>query len=415
MLAEIITIGDEILIGQIVDTNSAWMARELNKIGLGVKQVTSVSDNSDHIIEALSQAEKRADIILITGGLGPTKDDITKKTLADYFNVGFRRDEQALKNVSDIFEKFKRPLLEVNIRQADVPSNCRVIQNKNGTAPCMWFEERGKVFVSMPGVPHEMMYMMEEDILPEIQKKFNLPVIVHHTILTSGIGESFLADQIAGVEDRLPAHIKLAYLPKLGQVRLRLSARGNDGAELNAEVRNYADQIIRLVKDHVIADSDTPIEKAILDYMEKHKLTLSVAESCTGGYISHLITQHAGSSTVFQGGAISYSYELKERMLGVKPETLQQYGAVSAEVVEEMARGAIDRYETDYSVAVSGIAGPGGGTDTKPVGTVWIAVASKTKTYSKLFRFGNKRQQNIERSAVSALTLLFKLLQRDEV
>ncbi|MDQ0639077.1 nicotinamide-nucleotide amidase [Pedobacter sp. W3I1] len=410
MLAEIITIGDEILIGQIVDTNSAWMAKQLNLIGVSVKQITSVSDDEQHIIEALELAEKRADIVLITGGLGPTKDDITKKTLAKYFNMGFRNDAGALEMVRQIFEKYKRPLLDINIQQADVPDGCEVIVNKNGTAPCMWFEQNDTIFISMPGVPYEMMYLMDDEILPRITSRFKLPFIVHKTILTANIGESFLAKEIEEIEDSLPAHIKLAYLPKLGQVRLRLSAKGDNETALKAEVEGYAKQIMAKVTKFVVIDEDIPMEKAILNIMKERGLTLSTAESCTGGYIAHLITQHPGCSSVYWGGAVAYAYELKESILGVKESTLNTFGAVSEQTVTEMAEGAIKHFKTDYAIAVSGIAGPDGGTEDKPVGTVWIAISSKHKTVAKVFNFSNKRIQNIERSAASALAMLLNLL-----
>ena len=413
MFAEIITIGDEILIGQIVDTNSAWMAKQLNLIGIRVKQITSVSDDEAHIVEALQLAEGRAEIILITGGLGPTKDDITKLTMAKYFGMGFRRDEETLKNVTSIFARLNRPMIESNIRQADVPDGCTVIQNKNGTAPCMWFDHNVKIFVSMPGVPHEMMYLMDEEILPRLKASFKLPSIVHKTILTAGLGESFLAQQIAAIEESLPSHIKLAYLPRLGQVRLRLSASGANEQALKAEVQTYAQQIIAELKNYVMVEDDVPLEKAILDFMNARKLTLSTAESCTGGYIAHLITQHPGCSAVYAGGAVSYSYELKESMLGVKQDTLNTFGAVSEQTVLEMAAGAVKAFNTDYAVAVSGIAGPDGGTAEKPVGTVWIAVASRTDVQAKLFKFGNKRIQNIERSASAALTMILSRLKQD--
>ncbi|RZK79865.1 MAG: competence/damage-inducible protein A [Pedobacter sp.] len=413
MLAEIITIGDEILIGQIVDTNSAWMAQQLNQIGVKVKQITSVSDDADHIIEALTHAEKRASIILITGGLGPTKDDITKLTLAKYFNTSLRRDEETLRTVESIFERLKRPMIEANRKQADVPEGCIVIQNKNGTAPCMWFEHNGNIIVSMPGVPFEMMYLMEEEILPRIKREFKLPVIVHKTILTANIGESFLAAEIEAVEDNLPSHIKLAYLPKLGQVRLRLSGTGIDEEILRAEVEKYAHQIISIVREYVVVEDDIALEKAVLDLMDKEGLTLSTAESCTGGYIGHLITKHPGSSSVYKGGAVVYANELKQSVLGVSAETLSSFGAVSEETVREMVHGALLHFKTDYAVAVTGIAGPGGEMPGKPVGTVWIAVASKTGLISKQFKFGNKRLQNIERSASAALMMILNELKRN--
>jgi nicotinamide-nucleotide amidase len=410
MLAEIITIGDEILIGQIVDTNSAWMAQLLNKTGIRVKQISSVSDDREHILKALAEAAARAKIIFITGGLGPTKDDITKKTLAEYFGVGMVENEQALENVSQIFAKYNRPLLDVNRLQAQVPANCEVILNKNGTAPGMWFDHDGVIYVSMPGVPFEMMYMMEEEVVPKLKATLKLPVIIHKTLLTAGEGESFLAERIADIEDSLPSYIKLAYLPKLGQVRLRLSAFGDDASLLQAEVDKYAARIIeRIGRVFVVAD-DIPLEKAILDKMADKGLTLSVAESCTGGYISHLFTQHAGSSKVFFGGGIVYSYDLKEHILGVKKETLEQFGAVSEQTVKEMVEGALLNFKSDFAIAVTGIAGPDGGTADKPVGTVWIAAAGRGHLLIKKYTFGNKRQQNIERSAVGALSMLNTLL-----
>ncbi|RYY37602.1 MAG: competence/damage-inducible protein A [Sphingobacteriaceae bacterium] len=410
MLAEIITIGDEILIGQIVDTNSAWMGQQLNKIGIRVKQISSVSDDREHILSALAEAANRADIILITGGLGPTKDDITKKTLAEYFNVGMIENAEALENVDRIFKRYNRPLLEVNKQQALVPSNCEVIVNKNGTAPGMWFNQQGKIYMSMPGVPFEMMYMMEEQVLPKLQATLTLPVIVHKTILTVGEGESFLAEKIADIEDSLPPHIKLAYLPKLGIVRLRLSGFGADEELLKTDIDFYAAQIAERVKHAVVAEEDIPLEKALLNTMEQRGLTLSTAESCTGGLIAHMLTQHAGSSKVFLGGAVSYSNNMKESILGVKHETLLQYGAVSEQTVIEMAEGALRQFKSDYAIAVTGIAGPDGGTPDKPVGTVWIAVVSANNSQIKKFTFVGKRPQNIERSAISAFSMLNTLL-----
>ncbi len=413
MLAEIITIGDELLIGQIVDTNSAWIAQQLNTIGVAVKQISSVSDDREHILQALDEAKGRAEIIIITGGLGPTKDDITKKTLAGYFKVGLKQHAETLQIIEQIFSKYKRPVLEVNIRQADVPENCTVLINKNGTAPGMWFDEDGKVYVSMPGVPFEMMYLMEEEVLPRLKNHFSLPVIIHHTILTAGVGESFLAQLIEDIEDSLPRHIKLAYLPNLGQVRLRLSGHGDDREALDKEIIAYKDKILEKARKYIVAEVDKPIEKVVLDLMDANNMTLAVAESCTGGYISHLITQHPGCSSVFLGGAISYSYELKQAMLGVKEHTLAHFGAVSEETVREMAVGVLENYKSDYSISVSGIAGPDGGTPDKPVGTVWIAVANCHKTVSRKFQFGNRRKQNIERSAINAFIMLLTLLKEE--
>lgn len=413
MLAEIITIGDEILIGQIVDTNSAWMAQKLNDAGIRIKQITSVSDDRQHILDALKLATSRADLIILTGGLGPTKDDITKKTLAEYFNTGLRSDTESLENVKRIFAKYNRPILEVNLRQADVLEICITLQNKNGTAPGMWIEQEGKIYVSLPGVPFEMMYLMEEEVIPRVSSAFRLPVISHHTILTAGLGESMLAEQISDIEDSLPQNIKLAYLPKLGMVRLRLSGYGEDREPLIQEISVISKRIVERLASYVIAEADISLEKSILDFMKERSLTLSVAESCTGGALSHTITQHPGCSAVFLGGAISYSNNLKEIMLGVSAQTLAQFGAVSGETVKEMANGAINRYKSNYSIAVSGIAGPDGGTPEKPVGTVWIAVANSTKVITRKFEFGSRRIQNIERSVISGLTMLFKLLKED--
>ena len=387
----------------------------LSKATNKVKQISSVSADRQHILEALNESKSRADLILITGGLGPTKDDITKKTLAEYFKTGYRLDQDALENVKRIFLKYKAPLLEINIKQAEVLDNCVTLLNLNGTAPGMWIEHEDKIFVSMPGVPFEMMYMMEEQVIPKIKQAFKLPIIHHHTILTAGIGESILAEKIESIEDSLPEHIKLAYLPKLGTVRVRLSGDGQNEEQLKKEISIYAKRIIDKIHEFVIAENDTPIEKVILDFMEAENLSLSVAESCTGGYISHQFTQHPGSSKVFLGGAVTYSNSLKISILGVSEITINNFGAVSEETVKEMSEGAKSAFHSDYSIAVSGVAGPDGGTIEKPVGTVWIAVTGKTKTITKTYNFGNKRTQNIERSATTALVLLYKLMKEEQV
>ena len=410
MFAEIITIGDELLIGQVVDTNSAWMAQQLNKIGIRVKQITSVSDSAAHIYKALSEAKERAEVVFITGGLGPTKDDITKSVLLDFFGGELQINEAALKNVHAIFEKYKKPVLPANHQQAAVPSSCEIILNLQGTAPGMYFFKDNCHYYSMPGVPFEMMAMMENSIIPKLTQTLNLPSVLHETILTAGIGESFLADLIEKEEDQLPAHIKLAYLPKLGQVRLRLSAFGFNEQELKAELLLHKNKIAEKIGDYVIALSDINIEEVILNTLLAQNKTLSTAESCTGGYIGHLLTSIAGSSRVYQGGGITYSYDLKESVLGVKSDTLSQTGAVSEETVTEMVLGALKAFNSDYAIACSGIAGPDGGTPDKPVGTVWIAVASKNKVVAKKYLFGNKRMQNIERTAVSAFYMLYQLM-----
>lgn len=411
MLAEIITIGDEILIGQIIDSNSAWMATQLNKIGIKVKQITSVSDDEKHILNALAEAELRADIVLITGGLGPTKDDITKKTLAKYFGyTDYELHEPSLEIIKNIFAKYKAPLLDVNIQQALMPVGCTVIVNPLGTAPAMLFKKENKIFVSMPGVPYEMMNIMTSSVIPLIQEKFHLPAIYHQTILTAGVGESFLAKKLENLEESLPPYIKLAYLPKLGSVRLRLSTSQHASPEIMEEVNGYVNQIISLIPEFWIAKEDLPIEKIILDLMQNKGLTLSVAESCTGGYISHMLTQHPGSSSVFMGGGVVYSNSLKVKTLGVNRLTLENHGAVSEQTAVEMAKGAVENFDTDYSIAVTGIAGPDGGTAEKPVGTVYIAVANKSQSKVAKFNFTNKRIQNIERSTMAAFTMLFHFI-----
>ncbi len=412
MIAEIITIGDELLIGQVVDTNSAWMGQRLNEIGVKVKQITSVSDDKDHIVNALKEAEQRADIILITGGLGPTKDDITKVTLANYFNSEMVMNEEALENVKSIFKKYNRPVLEINVKQALVPSKCKVLINKQGTAPAMYFNENNKHYFSMPGVPFEMKYIMQDYVIPMLAEMNEGIIIKHESINTAGIGESFLAEQIEKIENELPSNIKLAYLPKLGTVRLRLTGYFKNEAE-QVELLKYKAAIINEIKENVVAEEDISLEESVLRKLIASNKNLSTAESCTGGYIGHLLTSVAGSSVAYEGGVISYSYDLKKYTLGVKEETLNTFGAVSKETVEEMVLGALEHFKTDYAIACSGIAGPGGGTDDKPVGTVWIAVASKNKVYSRKFQFGNQRLQNIERTAIQALWMLFRLLREE--
>jgi nicotinamide-nucleotide amidase len=413
MFAEIITIGDELLIGQVVDTNSAWMAQKLNTIGIRVKQITSVSDNAAHIYKALTEAKERAEIVFITGGLGPTKDDITKSVLLDFFGGELIINEQALQNIHAIFARYKKPVLPANHQQAAVPSSCEIILNLQGTAPGMYFFQNNCHYFSMPGVPFEMIDMMENSIIPKLSLSLKLPFVLHETILTAGIGESFIADLIAQEEAQLPAHIQLAYLPKLGQVRLRLSAHGNNRSQLQEELNFHKTAIAAKLVDNVVALSDIKIEEVILQMLAAQNKTLATAESCTGGYIGHLLTAIPGSSKSYFGGGITYSYGLKESVLGVKSDTLSQTGAVSEETVKEMVLGALKAFNSDYAIACSGIAGPDGGTPEKPVGTVWIAVASKNKVVAKKFLFGNKRMQNIERTAVSALYMLYRLLKEN--
>jgi nicotinamide-nucleotide amidase len=409
-LAEIITIGDELLIGQVVDTNSAWMAQRLNEIGIKVKQITSVSDDEQHIINALNEARQRADIILMTGGLGPTNDDITKYTLCKYFKSNLRFDEEAFLNVERIFKARGREVTETNRKQAEVPEKCDVIQNPNGTAPGMWFDIRNIIYVSMPGVPHEMMPMMENFVLPKLKSRFNVNRIFHRTVLTQGIGESFLADKIKTWESNLPSHIRLAYLPSPGTVRLRLSAEGEDETEIKQEVNMQVEKLQPLISDFIYGYNEDSLEELVGELLRKNNATLSTAESCTGGYIAHRITTVPGSSDYYIGSMIAYSNSIKENYLDIPKTLIEKHGAVSEEVVRAMAKSVKEKFKTDYSIAVSGIAGPGGGTAEKPVGTVWLAIASKEKIFSKRLLLGAKRNRVIMETSLHALNYLRKII-----
>lgn len=413
IVAGIITIGDELLIGQVIDTNSAWMAQELNKIGVWVQHRVAVGDSRTDIWNALEEEGKRAQIILITGGLGPTADDITKPLLNEYFGGRMTIDEGALANVKHIFERLNRPMIQRNLQQAEVPDTCTVIPNKRGTAPGMWFEKDGKIFVSMPGVPHEMKGMMSDDVLPALRQHFSLPFIAHRTILTAGIGESWLADHINAFETALPSHIKLAYLPNYGMVRLRLTTRGEDSASLANELQEQFDTLKQLVAEWMVIDEDLSLEEAVGKLLRTRGRTVATAESCTGGYIAHLLTSIAGSSDYFKGGVVSYSNEVKEKLLHVEAATLDTAGAVSEETVRQMALNALPLLDTDYAVAVSGIMGPGGGSAEKPVGTVWVAVGSPRNIIAQKFSFRFDRRRNIELTATNALNLLRKFILSD--
>jgi len=414
IVAGIVTIGDELLIGQVVDTNSAWMAQELNKIGVWVQHRVAVGDAWADIWDALQQEEQRSQIILITGGLGPTADDITKPLLNEYFGGKMVIDEGALANVRHIFEKvLQRPMIERNLAQAEVPDVCTVILNKRGTAPGMWFEKEGKIFISMPGVPHEMKGMMTDYVLPALRQHFSLPFIAHRTLLTAGIGESFLADHISAFETALPPYIKLAYLPNYGMVRLRLTIRGKDPDSLNRELQEQFDTLKRLVAEWMVIDEDLSLQEAVGKLLRQRGRTVGTAESCTGGYIAHLLTSIAGSSAYFKGGVITYSNDAKQKVLQVDPGTIASAGAVSEETVRQMAQNALPLLDTDYAIAVSGIMGPGGGSPEKPVGTVWIAVGNHQKIIAQKFSFRFDRQRNIELTATNALNLLRKFILSD--
>ena len=408
--ASIITIGDELLIGQVIDTNSAWMAQELNKWGIRVVRRVAVGDVWDEIWTALDEEQKYADIILITGGLGPTADDITKPLLCKYFGGKMLVNEAARQNVLDIFTRLNRPIIERNLKQAEVPDVCTVLQNKRGTAPGMWFEKNGKVFVSMPGVPHEMKGMMEDDVIPMLLKQFRFPAIIHKTLLTAGVGESFLAELIQDFEATLPAHIKLAYLPNYGMVRLRLTSTGFDKEKTGKEVQEFFETLQSLVKEYMVTNEDEPVEKVVGKLLVAKGKTLCTAESCSGGYIAHLLTSIPGSSGFYEGSVVSYSYKAKEDLLQVDKEILESKGAVSEEVVFQMATGALKNIRSDYVIAVSGIMGPDGGLPGKPVGTVWVAFGNKEKIETQKLYFRFDRMRNIQLTAVNALNLLRKFI-----
>ncbi len=405
MLAEIITIGDELLIGQVIDTNSAWIAEQLNMIGIRVHQITSISDSKEHILSTLREASARAGLILITGGLGPTKDDITKQTLCRYFNTPLVFSEDAYKNVEKLFSARGFTVSELNRLQAMVPANCRIIPNPNGTAPCMWFEEQGCIYVSMPGVPFEMKAIMEDEIIPRLLNGGN-QVILHRTILTEGVGESHLAAIIEPWEDSLPSFIKLAYLPQPGIVRLRLTAYGTDRTELQNAIEKAEKEFYAYAGKYIFGFDNDTMESVTGKLLRDKGKTLSTAESCTGGNIAQLITSIAGSSDYFKGSVVAYSNEIKEQFLGVPHEVIAVNGAVCEQTVVAMAEGIRTRFSTDYSIAVSGIAGPAGGSDEKPVGTTWIAVATPTETISRKFLFGEHRGRNIRKASVAALNML---------
>lgn len=405
--ASIITIGDELLIGQVIDTNSAWMAQQLNIAGIRLRRRIAVGDVWNEIRKALDEEKKDADIILITGGLGPTPDDITKQVLCEYFSGKMIVHEETLAHIKHLFEVvLKRPMIERNLKQAEVPDNCKVIFNTRGTAPGMWFEQDGKIFISMPGVPHEMKGMMEDAVIPALTKHFTFPHIAHRTLLTIGVGESFLADLIADFETALPPHIKLAYLPNFRLVRLRLSASGNLKAAINKELDDLFTRLQQLVKPYMVTSEDETMEEVVGKLLLEKKKTMCTAESCTGGYIAYLLTSRPGSSAYYEGSIVGYSYKAKENLLQVNEQDLKEHGAVSEIIVKQMAAGALHNIRSDYAIAVSGIMGPGGGMPGKPVGTVWIAVGNDQRLVSRKFNLRFDRQRNIQVTAVNALNML---------
>ncbi len=415
MNVSIITIGDEILIGQIVDTNSAWIAKRLNEVGLELSKIYSISDTENAILRTLSRAKEFSDIVIITGGLGPTNDDITKHTLAKYFDDKLVRNEKVLRHVQELFKKFGvEKINKLNEQQADLPSKCRVLFNKLGTASGMWFEKDKKHFISMPGVPHEMKFLMNTYVLPELQSRFSQAVIVHKTILTQGVPESILADMIYTWEKELPSSIKLAYLPSESRVRLRLSTRGTDEEALNFAVDEQIEKLQAIIPKLIFGEENDTLEQRIGQELLRLKANVASAESCTGGYVAHLITQVTGSSAYYKGSVLAYHNSVKETLLGVQPKTIQNFGVVSKQVVEEMALGVQKLMNVDYALATTGIAGPTGGTETVPVGTIWAAVASPNGVHSVKYQLGTERLWNIKRSSSAILLDLLHILERTD-
>ena len=410
MNAAIVTIGDEILIGQIVDTNSAWLAENLNLLGIKVDEIVSVSDDPIHIKDTLHRYEGKKELIIITGGLGPTKDDLTKKTLSEYFESQLVMNYDVLNHIENLFGQRGMQITEVNRLQAMLPVKCKVLKNPSGTAAGMWFERGGSVFISLPGVPYELKDIYNQSLLPEILKVINGNVIVHKTIMTQGVPESILSDRIKDWEEALPENVKLAYLPRPGIVRLRLTAIGKSAVELKHMLEVEAHKLLNIIEKDVFALEDISLEEVIANLLKIRSISLATAESCTGGSIAKLITSVPGSSHFFKGSVIAYNNDVKTGLLNVKEESINLYGAVSQHVVEEMAIGIRQRLGVDYSIATSGIAGPDGGTENKPVGTTWIAISSSEKTISKHYLFGEHRGRNVEKATLTALNMLRKMI-----
>ena len=406
--ATIITIGDELLIGQTVDTNSGWIAQRLNELGIVVNRRVAVGDTRDAIVTALDEEQRNADLIFITGGLGPTSDDITKPLLCDYFGGKLVVDENVVANIRRLFQIFNRPIIERNLKQAEVPDVCTVLHNRMGTAPGMWFEKNGKVFVAMPGVPYEMVAIMEDEVLPRLARSWVKDALVHRTTVTSGEGESFIAERLMDFEAKLPSHIKLAYLPDSSIVKLRLTGHGADKAVLEAEVEALQQKLITILGKIVVAAEDIPMEELLARALHNTGNTIGIAESCTGGFIGHAVTQVSGASKYFMGSIVSYDNSIKEKVLGVQHDTLEEFGAVSEQTVTEMALGARRVLGVDFALATTGVLGPGGGTERVKVGTVWMAVAGACGVATKVFHFRYDRQRNKEMAAKMGMLLLWK-------
>lgn len=410
MKAAIITIGDEILIGQIVDTNSSYIAKALDKIGIATQEMLSISDDKQHILSTLKYVQNKFDVVLVTGGLGPTKDDITKKTFCDYFEDHLVENVEVLAHVKDLIESFyKRPITQLNKDQALVPSKCKVLFNKMGTAPGMLMEHEETIFVSLPGVPYEMKYLIDNEVIPYLVQKFERPYIVHKTILTYGRGESLVAEQIEEWENQLPQFIKLAYLPSPGRVRLRLTARGKNEELLKQTIEDQIQLLIPLIGDIIVGyDEEETIEVVVGRKLKEKMVTLATAESCTGGKIAEMLTSVAGASTYFKGGLIPYETEMKTKLLHVKKETIDAFTVVSAEVAKEMALNSKTIFNSDYAIATTGNAGPTKGDSVAEIGTVYIALATPNEVLVEEFNFGQPREKVIDRAVTKALEMVYK-------
>lgn len=410
MRSALITIGDEILIGQVTDTNVVWISRELNRIGVSVEEMITVSDDAGQIRATLDRYMGKYDLLIMTGGLGPTKDDLTKQTLAAYFDSPMIVVPEVLEKITLYFKQRGRKMIEANTRQAEVPEICQVLSNNHGTAPGMWFEKQGSILISLPGVPYEMKGLMEEEVLPRLSKYVSVPQVVHKTIMTQGVGESFLAELVKDWESALPDCVKLAYLPRPGIVRLRLSASGKCAVDGKRILDSALEDLQQLIPQHIFGYDDISLEKALGDTLKEMGLSIATAESCTGGNIARQLTSVPGSSGYFSGSVIAYQNEVKESLLKVENGVINRYGAVSQQVVEQMARGVKELLGSDTSIATSGIAGPDGGTEDKPVGTTWISVAYKDKVLAKKYFFGGTRERIIDQASYAAMQLLRRLL-----
>ncbi len=410
MNAYLLTVGDEILIGQIVDTNAAWMAQQLNLQGTRIVGKSSVPDQHEAIVESIRYATSQADLVLMTGGLGATKDDITKKALAAYYGVEMTMHQATLDRMTFFFTRMKREVTEMNRLGCLMPTNAQIMNNERGLAPAMWFEQNGKILVSMPGVPFEMMHLMTDKVLPKLREQFPVTPIVHRTILTAGEGETMLSEKIADFEDNLPTNVKLAYLPSIAQVRLRLTAVGEDENALNVQIEQLQSELVERLGNAVFGYGEDTLSAAVGRMLKAKNLTLATAESCTGGYLAHLITEVSGASEYFMGSVVAYDNALKMKQLHVLPETLDTHGAVSEATVRQMVAGALDTLGVDIAVATSGIAGPTGGTSEKAVGTVWIAVGNATHTHAISYVMDRGRAKNIEYAANNALNAIRRFI-----